>query len=381
MNRKMQILAVIASLVAVAVTAPDGSAATAVEGTYEYREVSVVSGTRFPHRYQWSQSFSAATIKQGEPLEFPRAREDRGMALVLLLRRIRHQADGAELPGRLHASRTSTPRHRRGDPALRDTLPGPRLARSQDCAPSCPNGIGTCPYYGTQYHELTGTVPGSETATLKPGGHLLETHWEHAPRPRRRESSKANQGRYHGSACKRRQRHPERRRHPHPEHPRTHHKPLLRLPARQQRPARSTQPRQPHEPSPQQELQDHASGSGSSSPTTAAAHANKSSSPQEPECSPGSTDHWAQAAPPKSHPSPTGYPGTHPPPYASASSPGTKPATQAQKAAHASPSSSRGEARNRQPNRSGASSHLCSTTTSPTTTATTASGRPSHSSR
>jgi hypothetical protein len=37
---------------------------TAAEGTYEYREVSVVSGTRFPLRYEWSQWFSAATIKQ-----------------------------------------------------------------------------------------------------------------------------------------------------------------------------------------------------------------------------------------------------------------------------------------------------------------------------
>ena len=194
MNRKMQILAVIASLVAVAVTAPDGSAATAVEGTYEYREVSVVSGTRFPHRYQWSQSFSAATIKQGEPLEF-RALEK----IEAWLWCFSYDEYDIRQTG-LNFRVAYTPRGR----AHPVTGEGIRLSETpyrarawrelSNCAPSCPNGIGTCPYYGTQYHELTGTVPGSETATLKPGCYLLETHWESPPRPRRRESSKANQG-------------------------------------------------------------------------------------------------------------------------------------------------------------------------------------------
>src|SRR5512134_1956709 len=55
--------------------APNGVArpalpSAAVEATYEYREVTVVSGTRFPQRYEWSQRFSADTITQGDALEF-----------------------------------------------------------------------------------------------------------------------------------------------------------------------------------------------------------------------------------------------------------------------------------------------------------------------
>ena len=156
---------------------------TAVEGTYEYREVSVVSGTRFPHRYQWSQSFSAATIKQGEPLEFRALEKIEAWRWCFSYDEYDIRQTG------LNFRVAYTPRGR----AHPVTGEGIRLSETpyrarawrelSNCAPSCPNGIGTCPYYGTQYHELTGTVPGSETATLKPGCYLLETYWEYGPSP------------------------------------------------------------------------------------------------------------------------------------------------------------------------------------------------------
>ena len=156
---------------------------TAVEGTYEYREVSVVSGTRFPHRYEWSQSFSAATIKQGEPLEFRALEKIEAWGWCFSYDEYDIRQTG------LNFRVAYTPRGR----AHPVTGEGIRLSETpyrarawrelSNCAPSCPNGIGTCPYYGTQYHELTGTVPGSETATLKPGCYVLETYWEYGPSP------------------------------------------------------------------------------------------------------------------------------------------------------------------------------------------------------
>ena len=162
---------------------PPALLSTAVEGTYEYREVSVISGTRFPARYEWSQWFSAATIKQGDPLEFRALQKEVSWLWCFssdvfdirqtgLNFRVAYSPRGRAHPVTGEAVRLSGTSFR--NRAWRELT---------NCGPSCPDGIGTCPYYGTQHHEITGTVPGSDTATLEPGCYVLETYWEYGPSP------------------------------------------------------------------------------------------------------------------------------------------------------------------------------------------------------
>ena len=155
----------------------------AVEGTYEYREVTVVSGTRFPHRYEWSQWFSADTIKQGDPLEVRALQKVMAWGWCFSSDSFDITQTGLNFRaaysprGRAHAVTGEASR-------LTGTSYRSRAWRElTNCGPACPDGIGTCPYFGTQYHELTGTVPGSDTATLKPGCYVLETYWEYGPSP------------------------------------------------------------------------------------------------------------------------------------------------------------------------------------------------------
>ena len=155
----------------------------AVEGTYEYREVTVVTGTRFPQRYEWSQWFSADTIKQGDPLEF-RALE-KVMAWGWCFSSDSYDITQTGLNFRTAYSPRGRAHPVTGEPIrLSGTSYRNRAWRElTNCGPPCPDGIGTCPYFGTQYHELTGTIPGSDTATLKPGCYVLETYWEYGPSP------------------------------------------------------------------------------------------------------------------------------------------------------------------------------------------------------
>ncbi len=166
-----------------ALAQPPALSSAAVEGTYEYREVTVVSGTRFPHRYEWSQWFSAAMIRQGETLEFRALQKVTAWGWCFSYDEFDIRQTG------LNFRAAYSPRGR----AHAVTGVGVRLSgtafRSRawreltNCGPSCPEGIGTCPYFGTQFHELTGTVTGSDTATLEPGCYVLETYWEYGPSP------------------------------------------------------------------------------------------------------------------------------------------------------------------------------------------------------
>jgi hypothetical protein len=155
----------------------------AVEGTYEFREVADVSGTRFPQRYEWSQWFSADTIKQGEPLQFRALQKHTAWGWCFSSDQYDITQTGLNLRtayaprGRAHLVTGQQLR-------LSATSYRNRAWRElNNCGPGCPDGIGTCPYAGTQYHELTGTVPGSDTAALQAGCYVLETYWEYGPSP------------------------------------------------------------------------------------------------------------------------------------------------------------------------------------------------------
>ena len=68
------------------------------------------------------------------------AAEGDGVGLVFLLRRVRHSADGAELQGRVLASRTSACGDRRGGAAVGDGVPEPGVERADELRAFVPGG-------------------------------------------------------------------------------------------------------------------------------------------------------------------------------------------------------------------------------------------------
>src|SRR4029450_1986736 len=95
-------------------TARPALSSAAVEGTYEYREVAVVSGTRFPQRDEGAEGVRllghalsaavrvvAAVLRRhdqaGRPARVPSAPEADGLGLVFLVRPVRHQIGRAQV--------------------------------------------------------------------------------------------------------------------------------------------------------------------------------------------------------------------------------------------------------------------------------------------
>ena len=148
-----------------------------------YSEVNIFDGTRFPARYETYHWFSSGSIKQGDALEFRALSKQTGRALCFSgdtfdIRQTELNFGTAYSPrGRPHPV---TSQLHRLEASFRNRA---WVERPASCQQPCAAGIPECTFAGTQNNEVTGTVPGSATATLPPGCYVMETYWEYGPSP------------------------------------------------------------------------------------------------------------------------------------------------------------------------------------------------------